>query len=391
MKKRIIDTVVILLILSVILTVPGCGKQVTEWNGEKEVFCYMLMVMDCSDPAVYATLMDYVFTGTVTGIERNVVNVKSRKEQDSYSSYRIHVDLSLKGELEGDIICQKLGGLSKDGTMMLVEAESMDGKSVTDSGMPEAGKKYMFMARERPDGSYVLSELLDPRECTEELIEEYRNILEGDGALVKHAASEGEKDMLRLWCLPWLRDDYDEGEPHEKTFDIDYSGIPEMPVKPYSKDLGLGEFASFMKKELGTEPDGHWNVLVHYYDSWQSVGMVKFQYMAGEIATDRVVVFNLEPNNMSVFYKNLDKRIDDEDLIRRVDAFKERYEQERDIPEAGAVLEGEDTVFSYYCSTGKLMYSYTMFLSYGEDGDGVISNDWGTVCYINEEGAASAQ
>ena len=49
-----------------------------------------------------------------------------------------------------------------------------------------------------------------------------------------------------------------------------------------------------------------------------------------------------------------------------------------------ATLEsGSDT---YFYGTDKLVYCYNVFFSYGEHG--VINNDWGTQCYINEEGEA---
>ena len=66
--------------------------------------------------------------------------------------------------------------------------------------------------------------------------------------------------------------------------------------------------------------------------------------------------------------------------------FRQRYEQERPVLVDDEHLEEEKISYTYYYGTDKLVYCYNVFFSYGEHG--VINNDWGTQCYINEEGEA---
>ena len=47
-------------------------------------------------------------------------------------------------------------------------------------------------------------------------------------------------------------------------------------------------------------------------------------------------------------------------------------------------LEEEKISYPSYYGTDKLVYCYNVFFSYGEHG--VINNDWGTQCFIGEEG-----
>lgn len=161
--------------LILIFTMVGCSKTV-RWNGETEIFAELLMVEDVSDNYVYAGLVDNIFVGTVEKIDRNIIS-ENASHEDSYSIYEIRVDQNLKGNLTEHIVCSKLGGLRKDGTMLVISAETNSGIFV-DSGMPEMGKRYIFLSYSQPDGSITLSELFDHRECDEKLIDEYRNYVE---------------------------------------------------------------------------------------------------------------------------------------------------------------------------------------------------------------------
>lgn len=163
--------------LVLLLGTVGCGGNVT-WNGKTEILGYCTMVEDVSDPYLYAGLVDHVFVGTVEEIEKTVIPKKAKQWEDNFSIYRIRVDESLKGNLVETVECRKLGGFWKDGTMALICAEMPGGVMITDSGLPEVGKQYVFLAYSQPDGSLHLSELFDDRECDEALLSEYRDYVE---------------------------------------------------------------------------------------------------------------------------------------------------------------------------------------------------------------------
>ena len=160
------------------LFLSACGRAEVAWNGETEYFAHMTMVLDVSDPYVYAGMVDYIFAGTVTEIEKIVLPEKGRRHEDSFSVYRIRVEENLKGALTEEVVCSKLGGMKKDGTMMLVVAEVPGGVEIPDTGLPEVGKRYVFMAYGQKDGSLQLSEIFDSREVSEELLAEYAEYVE---------------------------------------------------------------------------------------------------------------------------------------------------------------------------------------------------------------------
>lgn len=179
MKKLfvLVLALVCVVLISVVFAVSS-GDEVT-WNGETECLGQLTMVLDFTNPYVYAGIVDYVFVGTVE--DRDVVIPERRTEfEQSFSTYHIRVDRNLKGGLAEEIVCSKMGGLKKDGTMLLIAAETPNGKLVLDNGLPEIGKQYVFLAYAQPDGSLTLSEIFDNREYDTRLLEEYTDYVENE-------------------------------------------------------------------------------------------------------------------------------------------------------------------------------------------------------------------
>ena len=175
--KRIVLS---LMILALSLSISGCSSKTVEWNGKTQELANVLMMEDVTDLYRYVGIVDYVFAGTVEEIEKNVIPVKSRKHEDSYSVYKIHVDRNLKGNLAEEIICSKLGGFKKDGTMLLISAEMPTGITIMDNGLPEQGKQYIILAYGQKDGSLTLSEIFDNREYDEALLKEYMDYVDNE-------------------------------------------------------------------------------------------------------------------------------------------------------------------------------------------------------------------
>ncbi len=172
MKKWVIRCICIFLLFTA-----GCTRTV-QWNGEKAELAELYMVVDVTDGYAYTGMVDYVFVGTVTEVISDVLPTKAKKHEDSYSTYRIHVDENLKGNLTEEVVCSKMGGLKRDGVMYLVSAETPNGKMIMDLGLPELNRQYVFMAYSQPDGSLVLSEILDDRGYTEDVKKEYEDYIE---------------------------------------------------------------------------------------------------------------------------------------------------------------------------------------------------------------------
>ena len=174
MKKLIV--LVLVCVLCVGLT--ACNKEVT-WNGEAECLGELTMVLDFTNLYEYVGIVDYVFVGTVEGAEYVIPEKRTEYEQ-SFSQYQIRVNRNLKGELIETITCSKMGGLKTDGTMLLIAAETPNGKVVMDNGLPEVGKQYIFLAYTQRNGSLTLSEILDNREYNDELLAEYLDYVDNE-------------------------------------------------------------------------------------------------------------------------------------------------------------------------------------------------------------------
>ena len=152
------------------LSLTGCVAKTAVWNGETEYYAHVSMVVDETNLYEYVGAADHVFVGTVEKIVKNVVPDEPGGSDEDLSVYKIHVNQNLKGELVEDIECSKHGGLRKDGTMMLIFSDNS-----RDSGLPEAGKEYIFLAYAQPDGSLTLSEFFDNRPYDGELLREYQD------------------------------------------------------------------------------------------------------------------------------------------------------------------------------------------------------------------------
>ena len=116
-----------------------------------EYYAHVNMVVDETNLYEYVGAVDYVFVGTVEEIVKNIVPDEPGSSDADLSVYKIRVDENLKGELTENIECSR----SKD------------------TGLPESGNQYIFLAYAQPDGSLTLSEFFDNRQYSEDLFQEY--------------------------------------------------------------------------------------------------------------------------------------------------------------------------------------------------------------------------
>lgn len=162
-------------VLCVLLTLSGCSAKTVEWNGSVEYYAHVSMVVDETDMYAYVGVVDYVFVGTVEDVVRNMIPDEPGGSDEDLSVYKLRVDKNLKGELAESVECSKHGGLRKDGTMLLMYSDR-----ARDTGLPETGKQYIFLAYAQPDGSLTLSEFFDNRPYDEALLREYTDYCENE-------------------------------------------------------------------------------------------------------------------------------------------------------------------------------------------------------------------
>ena len=168
LKRRKMGVLLLAILLSFTLSACSKNEQVVEWNQEDlEYFKHISLSIDETNMYEYVGAVDYVFVGTVSEVKNNLI---AEKGDSDISTYKIQVEKNIKGELVDEIIAKKHGGISKDGTMLLYFSDKRK-----DSGLPIEGKTYIFMAYGQNNGELLLSEFLDEREYSEDLLEEYQD------------------------------------------------------------------------------------------------------------------------------------------------------------------------------------------------------------------------
>ena len=148
--------------------------------------------------------------------------------------------------------------------------------------------------------------------------------------------------------------------------------VPETSLKTYEKETYLEVFTDYIKYNLGVNIDNKWKYIVHYYNEENTSGMIEFIYTIGEIETNKIVLFTFENNAaIKVYYKHLDKEINETELLARLETFKNTHIQEKmKLKEKEKILE----------ERVKYIYSYSVFFSDSEIGPIV---DSGSEYYID--------
>ena len=157
MKKTIFAGLIFILIL---VFLSGCINNDVTPNG-KTIYNHVFMAVDETNMQEVVGSADYVFIGTVTGINQRVISNDFPQEY-----YAVRVEENLKGELwtDLDIEVVKAGGYSKNGTTILYESDFVVG-----TGLCAVGQKYVFIGFGQPDGSLLLDHLHGNMEYTDEL------------------------------------------------------------------------------------------------------------------------------------------------------------------------------------------------------------------------------
>ena len=193
------------------------------------------------------------------------------------------------------------------------------------------------------------------------------------------------KEILKVQYLPIV--ELQQTEPTVENANLEYSNLVEIIGERYSYNQELQVFAEYIKNNYKIELNSSWEVFVHFYDMDQTVGMVQFQYFIGtgddEIGTNKSIIFNLNNGKVDmIFHSCLDGITDESALLSRVSSFKSKYEQEKYQLKDGEKFVSETVNYTYDYDTGDFVYCYAVFFSY----DGIINNDYGTTCLIDEDG-----
>lgn len=194
---------------------------------------------------------------------------------------------------------------------------------------------------------------------------------------------ERKMKVLKLEHCPYL--ETEATEPTVESISLAYEKLAELDAMGASEAPELTVFVDYIRNKFGIDINNRWHVLVHFYNDEKSCGMVEFQYYIGEIGTDKHFLFNLDSGIAdTLYYANLDRDTDEQKLLDALDAFKYKYAQEKYELKDGEELESESVSYAYYYESNSLVYCYNVFFYYGPDR--VINNDYGTTCFIDENG-----
>lgn len=202
-------------------------------------------------------------------------------------------------------------------------------------------------------------------------------------------ASSG-KEILNIIAFPFSMEESeysDEGEePDMGQVNIPIEALSEIQEKSYEGEEELKAFADYIEGEFGIKLDNRWSVTSHFYDQEQTCGMLQFKYWIGSIQTNKSILFNIDNRVANMVLTGcLDGSVDEDNLTKRMQLFEEKYEQEKRELEKNEKFLNETVNYTYYYHTNKLKYTYNLFF-FNEIG--VINNEYGTECYIDEDGNA---
>lgn len=106
-------------------------------------------------------------------------------------------------------------------------------------------------------------------------------------------------------------------------------------------------------------------------------GIIKLNYMIGEILTNKSIVFNvLGGKVISVLYINMDEYVNEYDLKERIDKFNLSYFQEKKLMRKDEEFIKDKVTFKYYYDIDKIVYEYQMFFYETKDNLKTINNSY---------------
>lgn len=106
-------------------------------------------------------------------------------------------------------------------------------------------------------------------------------------------------------------------------------------------------------------------------------GIIKLNYMIGEILTNKSIVFNvLGGKVISVLYINMDEYVNEYDLKERIDKFNLSYFQEKKLMRKDEEFIKDKVTFKYYYNIDKIVYEYQVFFYETKDNLKTINNSY---------------
>ena len=178
--------------------------------------------------------------------------------------------------------------------------------------------------------------------------------------------------------------------PHKIDVDINKN----MDIKKYSINIDNIKFKNVVDEYLYDYKDEYRllidEIKIKYNDfdekryklniniySDNNDGIIKLNYMIGEILTNKSIVFNvLGGKVISVLYINMDEYVNEYDLKERIDKFNLSYIQEKKLMRKDEEFIKDKVTFKYYYNIDKIVYEYQMFFYETKDNLKTINNSY---------------
>ena len=204
-------------------------------------------------------------------------------------------------------------------------------------------------------------------------------------------STAGTKNTLKLNHKLGGDSDYMTNGQEMVMAEVDYIEI-DLTETSYTKytDSVLPELVSLIHHQYPNLLNSNWEYMVHFYDEQQTTGLVHFRYVINnEILTDKSITFHYENGVInSVTYSNISKTVDEDDIVARVNSFKDNHIQEQKKLKNDEEYIKETVQYSYDYNRDKLIYTYTLFFYKGQYELRVVDNSTVSEYFIDENGNA---
>ena len=162
-------------VVFLILLLSGCSADTA--NGK--IRYDHVVIPEETDPYYVVGFADYVFVGSTLSDGSPVTLPSGNKRLE----YEISVRECLKGSLAEAIKATYPAYYEKDGTLVLMEGETMQ-----DDGLPEKGRNYIFVGTAQPGGRILLESLYAKTEYNEDNYQKF----------IEYVANETSVDRERF-------------------------------------------------------------------------------------------------------------------------------------------------------------------------------------------------
>lgn len=149
----------------------------------------------------------------------------------------------------------------------------------------------------------------------------------------------------------------------QKNMEFSNVILKEIPSQRYKNQLEMLNIVKKLETELNITINNKWKYYVHSYNDENTSGVIGFIYWINdEIETTKSIILPVEKNTINtVFYSYLNNSINEEDLIERLEKFKNSTVQEKyELSESEIFLE-EKTVYLFNYQNNSFYYTYNLF------------------------------